>query len=979
MWLNTDYGKDTASAKLFQYVSGKIYIPSHGEWLIEQYPNRTVVHKEQQSSIYPIINGKRDCTMMLLDNLAYPQWVSIDCHAKLLVDIVCVVLNNTNISAENNSVQLQYYCKAKNSLLHSSHTCCQFCLFTGLSSVNTMCTVSHLGFMNVQEIKKIDYLLFAVNGQLSPLLSPNYFTHIVVSITYIKYFSNIYFKNSIFSLSNITGVNGLLVYKLKVNQTDSFTAFGNIHRCSNNKYISGIFIDNGNTDCTSDSSDESDYNFFKSLKGECSPLHYKGFEHDKCVHYTPPSEQIPAVSADVFKCHSGKEIKKKYLNDLTSDCGFHADDELIYMMLLKTGKYQNCKNQTHIPCITGHSRCFGADDICVYKLDVLNTLTPCRNGGHLQKCHNFTCNGKFKCPSSFCVPFAYVCDARWDCPNGNDENGTLQCGAPQKCFAMFQCKDSYICVHLRDICDSQLDCPHGDDELMCSLYEIPCPQLCNCLYFAVSCINTTATIPSLGFSSPYLSLFMKESPLVDPFVLKIWTEAIAFVLIKNDLSHFCNITSNHAHLKMLRINHNLLNTLNTSCFLNIRTLRSLHLAHNQINVIKEKAFDNLPSMKSLNLSGNELNQLKSNFFWKVKNLKLVSLILNNIHFVEGSIFSTTSILETDSYHLCCILPNETQCSIQIPWYASCSGLLPQKSMMVSLAVATAVILAANLLSLCFMVNSVKISKQKNEAVIFEVFSFFVNFTDMLCGIYLVLLLSYNLHYKDTFFLREKLWQSGNSCLIMFILSFLFNISSPTFLVWLSLSRLMVIFYPFDSRFKKFSFVKRCLLISFSLCTGTCIAVGLTYRSVYTEMPTNLCLALVDPTNSNVMIKVTTIVIVWSQFAAAIIIVVAYSLAVWKKNQKENISQANTKKRSSRSMIVQLLILTSSNIACWIPSGVIYFTSMLLETYPTDMVIWTTIVAMPINAMINPVVFTALFVRNLLDDRSSPPTNVACSP
>ena len=32
------------------------------------------------------------------------------------------------------------------------------------------------------------------------------------------------------------------------------------------------------------------------------------------------------------------------------------------------------------------------------------------------------CNMRFKCELAYCIPWNYVCNGRWDCPNGEDEN-----------------------------------------------------------------------------------------------------------------------------------------------------------------------------------------------------------------------------------------------------------------------------------------------------------------------------------------------------------------------------------------------------------------------------------------------------------------------------------------------------------------------------------------------------------------------------
>ena len=79
-------------------------------------------------------------------------------------------------------------------------------------------------------------------------------------------------------------------------------------------------------------------------------------------------------------------------------------------------------------CLKGHSKCFNLTDICIYQLNANKYMTPCRNGCHLQSCKNFECNMKFKCTESYCIPWTYVCDGKWDCSEGDDELENPACG-----------------------------------------------------------------------------------------------------------------------------------------------------------------------------------------------------------------------------------------------------------------------------------------------------------------------------------------------------------------------------------------------------------------------------------------------------------------------------------------------------------------------------------------------------------------------
>ena len=69
------------------------------------------------------------------------------------------------------------------------------------------------------------------------------------------------------------------------------------------------------------------------------------------------------------------------------------------------------------------------------------------------------------------------------------------------------------------------------------------------------------------------------------------------------------------------------------------------------------------------------------------------------------------------------------------------------------------------------------------------------------------------------------------------------------------------------------------------------------------------------------------------------------------------SQQNIRKSVSDSVLIaQLIFITLSNILCWFPAKGIYAAAMCLSTYPIDLIIWTTIIGLPINSIINPSIF-----------------------
>ena len=180
---------------------------------------------------------------------------------------------------------------------------------------------------------------------------------------------------------------------------------------------------------------------------------------------------------NLFICNNNLQLDTALVNDLVADCGPEAEDEPILISLLSNYKFSMCEKPDEIPCVEGHSKCFDITNICTYRLNKYLRNFPCRNGGHLANCKEFECNLKFKCVDSYCIPWEYVCDGKWDCPRGHAETFKPACEDKHACANMYRCKNTNLRLHLGNVCDGE-NCPLGDDEILCELQQVKCPSDC---------------------------------------------------------------------------------------------------------------------------------------------------------------------------------------------------------------------------------------------------------------------------------------------------------------------------------------------------------------------------------------------------------------------------------------------------------------------------------------------------------------------
>ena len=258
-------------------------------------------------------------------------------------------------------------------------------------------------------------------------------------------------------------------------------------------------------------------------------------------------EKYMDFEQNLYENSQPESSKKSFISDkelLQNPNVMYEEDELLLKGFFKSKIFQLCNTPSQIPCIEGYPRCYSLIDICMYQLDASNKIMFCSNGAHLQNCNAFECSTTFKCQDSYCIPWIYVCDGKWDCAEGFDEKSSLVCGNQIICDHMYKCKNmSHMCLHLGNVCDGKNDCPFSDDELLCGLKLVTCPLQCTCLILAIDCRNVSVNGIISGLTNIYVSVYISVSHI---FSLKSiehkLTETQVLKVPHNDLLDVCNIS-----------------------------------------------------------------------------------------------------------------------------------------------------------------------------------------------------------------------------------------------------------------------------------------------------------------------------------------------------------------------------------------------------------------------------------------------------
>ncbi len=873
------------------------------------------------------------CTALLSSVVFHAWWTNISCTGYHFDVLVCVFENNTP-SRQPLSVQPSTVsCSSTNIKL--STTCINL---EWISNFNSTSRIMKKESSSILENVLLLDILASTTTYLNPIIL---FHDLIYELNVIH---NIYEK----TVSRSCGFYLSVALKLKP------IVGRNVFKCEKDIYFSLRKLCNKSLDC-----DNAENNQICKCK--------KPGKNNHCPSKTFINQRSKCVTnlSLIVECFSlpfpHKSLIANHLtlqNDLVVDELDSAADEPMLKALLENNTIIECKNKSQIPCESGHPKCYNVFELCVYKLNQHSHLLYCRNGAHLSRCKLFVCNSMFKCPHFYCIPWEYVCDRKMDCPDGEDEGD--EC-TTYTCENMYKClNEKSICIVLETICNGILNCPMGDDEEFCELQEVVCPPNCQCFLFSIFCNNSE--LENAQNFTKFHSIGLVKSKIEMTIMSKL-SQLLYFSFEDYNISMSCSLLPRESStLRNIVIRFGKFQTVNSFCNKKSSHLLNIDFSHNGIGFLENKAFAGLNFLLVLNLSNNLLTKFPVDTLTNSTTIRVLSLLENTLSQIEADAFVSLALNELQSadFHICCLVPKVTKCFATRPWYISCSQLLPSSGFMSAFI---AISMTNIILSVIAVLSILKTKSEKNLANI--TVTVVVSCTETLCGVYLTCLWGADASFGNNYIIQEEYWRSSIFCHFASFLLLLFNILEPSMIFFLSISRFMIVKHPLDSNFKDSCYVSQKVVAIVLAVLVVTTAISTTGSCIYPTLPTNLCLPFVDPTNSVVFVKVLTILVATSQLGICIFIPFIYFSLVRKKQASaKKVETSISDKNSDTPLIIQLLVVTLSNIVCWVPTNTIFIISLFLKHFPSKLVICTTVFVVPINSIVNPSVFIFTSLRTI---------------
>ncbi|XP_069961184.1 G-protein coupled receptor GRL101-like [Cherax quadricarinatus] len=548
---------------------------------------------------------------------------------------------------------------------------------------------------------------------------------------------------------------------------------------------------------------------------------------------------------------------------------------------------------------------------------------------------------------------------------------------------MFKCR-SGPCLDATKQCDGNIDCPETwDDEDFCPFQCSRQVPECQCHHLEADCSGLNLqyfpdvedNINRLIFADNNLSVTLDEEPIRGH-------DSIVYLdLSRNHIQHLRNGTFKHLwRLRILILSDNNLTTLTEGAFHGLHNLRTLHLNGNQIGSLSSVAFYGLGALPTLDLSHQRLSYVSPRAFVGLRNLTTLTLSHNLLKVLDDAVFTglrslkmldlrnnaieTVSDqlfhhmprlhhLETDEWRLCCLARHVEKCLPVADEFSSCEDLMSNLVLRVCIWILGFIALLGN--SFVIIWRSVYSSGNKMHS--FLIVNLGVG--DLLMGVYLLIVAAVDLRYRGVYAAYELSWRTSSLCqLAGFISTFSSELSVFTLTV-ITVDRLIVIKFPFGVRRAEEN-VTKVVMAGVWMLVILLAALPLTNLQYFSNFygRSGVCLALHITNEKPSGWEYAVFIFLVLNLVSFGVIAVSYVLMYMEATDTHTAARKGTEPGGGDGgMAKRMTLIVATDAACWLPIIFLGIASLSGVTVPPRVFSWIAVFVLPLNAAINPVLYT----------------------
>ncbi|PSN54121.1 G-protein coupled receptor [Blattella germanica] len=408
------------------------------------------------------------------------------------------------------------------------------------------------------------------------------------------------------------------------------------------------------------------------------------------------------------------------------------------------------------------------------------------------------------------------------------------------------------------------------------------------------------------------------------------------------------------NLSNLHLQGNGIQVLEAMAFYGLSSLILLDLSWQRINNISQGAFVGLRSLVGLDLSHNEITYLVDGTFNGLPHLLSLDLSSNTIKVISSNVFrspASLSKLMTDEFRFCCLARHVEHCLPPPDEFSSCEDLMSNLVLRICVWVLGVLATFGNILVIGWRMRF----KHTNQVHSFLITNLAIG--DLFMGSYLLIIAGVDARYRGVYFIHDSAWRSSDLChLAGFISTFSSELSVFTLTV-ITLDRFLVIIFPFKVR--RLEMPKTRLLMALGWL-GAGILSGLPllridyFRNFYGR--SGVCLALHITPEKPSGWEYSVFVFLFLNLISFSIIALGY---LWMYVVARTTQQAVKKEQrsSDNAMARRMTLIVATDAACWMPIILLGVLSLGGITVPPQVFAWVAVFVLPLNAAVNPVLYT----------------------
>ncbi|KAK6971009.1 G-protein coupled receptor GRL101 [Biomphalaria glabrata] len=619
---------------------------------------------------------------------------------------------------------------------------------------------------------------------------------------------------------------------------------------------------------------------------------------------------------------------------------------------------------------------------CIYMRDRHGNTIGCSDLSHLSNCTTFICpENFFKCRNSYCIPDTFMHDRVLDCPLGEDEvRQNYYSGSD------FSCYNSDKEINPIYICDGKPNCPRGDDELNCM--NPICPSGFICLDGTVTVNNTNILLNMSSFSpnTTFLNIsgidVSRSGNIMNILILK---RLLVLVASRCHINDKTQTNAKNSFVYYLDISYNDLSKFTyTDFILQFSNLRFLNVSYNDnLSHIPKLYFPRLVHLVSVDLSFTKITRISLNFNEKLRFINfsvtnLDTVVFSNVAEYEMIDLRKTRISDTiketffnnftvkgkvlADYKLCCsyfrgekLLAH--QCEAEEQTLSSCEDLIGDSLKRVLLWIVAICSIFGNMIALGYRI----LFERATLHLTYVLFVTCLGVSDLLMGIYLVIIASVDVVYRDVYIVHEMSWKQSTLCEIAGTLATLSSETSTFFILLITLERFLTIRFPFGEH--KISNMGKYILISLAWGLGFLLSVIPTMYDEKSVYSTNgMCLGFpLRKSSGTAWIYSVTVFLFFNSILFVVIAIGQFLifLTISQHSSKfKNESQDLTRRADNITVALKLSVVVLSNFICWFPVCIMGIRTVVSDyEVSREAYSWIITLVLPFNSALNPVLYT----------------------